>query len=185
MAQKESSGTFCGIPDWFGIPRNSTASYINDVLVAVVNVPFCVFAVLSNLAIIGTIIKTPSLQRPCNILLCSLAAADCLTSLTAQPIFITLRLTIHRASSSCSSQEHLFDAFYASIMLTSGWSFAFITVISFNRYDALSRPLVYRTNVTNKGSSKLNSRKPWKANILFACSLLPLSLFHSINQSIH
>ncbi|KAL9969061.1 hypothetical protein ACROYT_G021226 [Oculina patagonica] len=152
MAQKESSGIFCGVPEWFGIPGNNTASYINDALVAAVNVPCCVFSILSNLAIIVTIIKSPSLKRPCNILLCSLAATDCLTSLTAQPIFVTLRLIIYRGTSSCSHQDDLFAAFYASIMLTSGWSFAFLTVISFDRHFALSRPMVYRAVVTNKGT---------------------------------
>ncbi|KAL9969069.1 hypothetical protein ACROYT_G021234 [Oculina patagonica] len=150
MAQKESRSLSCGVPEWFGIPANNTASFINDALVAAVNVPCCVFAILSNLAIIVTIIKSPSLKRPCNILMCSLAATDCLTSLTAQPIFVTLRLIIHRGTSSCSHQDDLFAAFYASIMLTSGWSFAFITVISFDRHFALSRPMVYRTSVTNR-----------------------------------
>ena len=156
MAQRESSDTFCDVPEWFGIPENSTASYINDALVAAVNVMFSFFAVLSNLAITVTIIKTPSLQRPCNILLCSLAASDCLTSLTAQPMFVTLRLIIHHGNSSCNIQDDLFTAFYASIMLTSGCSFAFITVISFDRHYALSRPMVYRASVTNKGNAKLS-----------------------------
>ena len=156
MAQRESSDTFCDVPEWFGFPENSTASYINDALVAAVNVMFSVFAVLCNLAITVTIIKTPSLQRPCNILLCSLAASDCLTSLTAQPMFVTLRLIIHHGNSSCNIQDDLFTAFYASIMLTSGCSFAFITVISFDRHYALSRPMVYRASVTNKGNAKLS-----------------------------
>jgi len=142
----------CGVPEWFGIPmRDDSAARINEALVAAVNIPFSVFAFLSNLAIIVTIIKTPSLQRPCNTLLCSLAATDCLTGITAQPIFLALRLALYHDPSACSYQYELYKAFYFTIMLTSGWSFVFLTVISFDRHYALSRPLVYRTNVTNKG----------------------------------
>ena len=151
----------CGVPDWFGIPmRDNSAARINEALVASVNIPFCVFSFLSNLAIIVTIIKTPSLQRPCNSLLCSLAATDCLTGITAQPIFVALRLALYHDTSTCSYQYELYKAFYFTIMLTSGWSFVFVTVISFDRHYALSRPLAYRTNVTNKG------------NILFMLSIL-------------
>ena len=115
------------------------------------NIPFCIFAFLSNLAIIVTIIKAPSLHRPCNTLLCSLAATDCLTGITAQPLFVALRLTLYHVASTCSHQDKLFKAFYVTIMLTAGWSFVFLIVITFDRHFALSRPLVYRVNVANKG----------------------------------
>ena len=142
----------CDVPDWVGIPtEHDSAAHINETLVAAVNIPFCVFAFLSNLAIIVAIIKTPSLQKPCNTLLCSLAATDCLSGITAQPIFVALRLALYHAASTCGYQDKLFKAFYVTIMLTSGWSFAFLTVISFDRYYALSRPFVYRTRVTSKG----------------------------------
>ena len=144
----------CGVPEWFGIPvRDDSAARINEALVAAVNIPFSVFAFLSNLAIIVTIIKTPSLQRPCNTLLCSLAATDCLAGITAQPIFVALRLVLYQVASTCSYQDKLYKAFFVTMMLTSGWSFAFLTVISFDRCYALSRPLVYRTRVTKKGNT--------------------------------
>ena len=141
-----------GVPSWFGIPaRNDSAAWINEVFVASVNIPFCVFALLGNLAIILTIIRTPTLQKPCNTLLCSLAASDCLTAITAQPLFVAVRLMLFSDESTCSHQEHLFTAFYASTMLTSGLSFVFLAVISFDRHYALSKPLEYRARVTNKG----------------------------------
>jgi len=143
----------CGVPSWVGVPiGNDSAVLINEALVAEANIPFCVFAFITNLTIIVTIIKTPSLQRPCNTLLCSLAATDCLTGIIAQPIFVTLRLVLYHADATCSYQCELYIAFYVTIMLTSGWSFVFLTVISLNRHCALSRPLVYRTKVTNKGN---------------------------------
>ena len=77
----------CGVP-YLPIPDNDTASFIHEVVVSALKVPCCVFAFLGNLAVIVAVIKTPSLQRPCNILLRSLCATDCLTGLVAQPIFV-------------------------------------------------------------------------------------------------
>lgn len=155
MGDKESEVSLCGVPEWFGLPENSTASYVNDIFVAVFTALLCCFAICSNLLIIVTTVKTPSLQKPCNILLCSLAAADWLTGLTSMPMFAALRLIIHRVPSTCRYQEDLFTAFYASIMLTSGWSFAFLTFVSFDRLNALSRPISYRLRVTVEGISFL------------------------------
>ena len=145
----------CNVPDWLASSArdDDKGSLINEFMVVAVNIPFCVFAFLSNLAIIVTIAKTPSLQKPCNILLCSLAATDCLTGITAQPIFVTLRLMLlYPDNSTCSYQGNVATALYACILLTSGWSFVFLCVISFDRYYALSRPLEYRTRTTNKGN---------------------------------
>ena len=153
MTANETNSYMCGVPHWVGIPmRDDSGAHINEIFVAAVNIPFCIFAFFTNLAIIVTIIKTPSLQRPCNILLCSLAATDCLTGINAQPIFVALRLALYHDASTCSYQYKLYRAFYVTIMLTAGWSFAFLTVISFDRLYALSRPLVYRAKVTNKGN---------------------------------
>ena len=145
----------CSVPWWFGIPaRDDPAAWINESFVAAVNIPLCAFAFLSNLVIIITIIKAPSLQTPLNTLLCSLAATDCLTGVTAQPIFVTLRLIMlhYDSGSACFLQENLFTAFYTCTMLTCGWSFAFLIVISFDRHYALSRPFAYRANATIEGN---------------------------------
>ena len=153
MSKKESNGT-CGVPEWFGIPtRNDSASYINETLLATVNIPFCIFAFLSNLAIIMTIIKKPSLHRPSNTLLCSLAATDCLTGITTQPMFVALRLMmLYGDHAVCRFLDKFFNFYYVSAMLTCGWSLTFLTVISFDRHYALSKPLVYHTTATNKGN---------------------------------
>ena len=44
------------------------------------------------------------------------------------------------------------EALPAEYRHTSGWSFVFLCVISFDRHNALSRPLMYRTRVSNKGN---------------------------------
>ena len=146
------NGTICGLPRWLPIPSNDTASFINDVILSAVNVPFCLFAFLGNLAVILAVIKTPSLQRPCNILLCSLATTDCLAGLVAQPIFVAWRLMIHRIHESCVHQAELFKAYHVCQYAFTGWSFANMTIISFDRYYALAKPLKYRANVTKQGT---------------------------------
>ena len=146
------NGTFCGLPVWIGIARNDTVAYISDILLAVVSGSSATFTFLSNLAIIVAIVKNPSLQKPSNILLCSLASADCLTAITAQPMFVVWRFFLQRAQRSCLHQRLIFDVYYTLNLLTVGLSFNNIVIISFDRHYALSRPLAYRANVTKKGT---------------------------------
>jgi len=82
------NGTICGLPSWTGVVPNSTAAYINDILLVPVNSFCAIFALLSNLAINVAVIKNSSLQKHSDILLRSLAFADCLTGVTAQPMFV-------------------------------------------------------------------------------------------------
>ena len=152
MSESEDKAR-CGLPQWLPIPSNNTASFVHDVVLCAVNVPFCVFAFLGNLAVIVAIIKTPSLQRPCNILLCNLATTDCLTGLISQPIFVVWRLMIHRIHESCDHQLSMLQAFTVSQSALAGWSFVNITLISFDRHYALAKPLVYRTSITRKSNN--------------------------------
>ena len=122
MAENED-GSICGVPYRVPIPTNDTASFIHDVVLCAANVPFCVFAFLGNLAVILAVIKTHSLQRPCNILLCNICSTDCLTGLIAQPIFVAWRLMIHRIHESCNHQAEPYRAFIWFIATCSGWSF--------------------------------------------------------------
>ena len=151
MTNQDNSTTVCGLPTFIAFPANDGASFMNDVLAACFNVPLSVFAFLGNLLVIITVAKTPSLQRPANVLLCSLAATDCLTGVTTQPLFFIWRLMLYRARHSCYLQTELFELRYVLTTLTLGWSLAILTLISFDRARALSNPLVYRTEVTNKG----------------------------------
>ena len=150
MATNEH-GAICGLPGWIGIARNDTVAYINEISLAVVNGSSAIFAFLSNLAIIVAVVKNRSLQKPSNILLCSLASADCLTGITAQPMFVAWRFLLQRAQRSCSHQHLMFEVYDTFNMLTVGLSFSNIVIISFDRHYAVSRPLAYRANVTKKG----------------------------------
>ena len=151
MTNQGNATTVCGLPPWIAFPANDSASFVNDVLAAGVNAPLGVFASLSNLLVIITLAKTPSLQRPGNVLLCSLAATDCLTGVTTQPLLSIWRLMLYRARHSCFLQAELFELRYVLTTLTLGWSLAILTLISFDRARALSSPLAYRSEVTNKG----------------------------------
>ena len=145
------NGSICGLPGWIGIARNDTAAYINDAILAAVNGPLATFAFLSNLAVIVAIAKSPSLQRPSNILLCSLAFADCLTGITAQPMFVVWRFFLQRAQQTCSHQVLIFNVYYTSNLFTTGLSLTIFMIISFDRYYALSNPLIYRATATKRG----------------------------------
>ena len=149
------NSSICGLPLWVPIPSSETASYVNDVVLSVVNVPFCLFAFLANLAVIIAVIKTPSLQRPCNILLCSLAVTDCLTGLVSQPLFVAWRLMIHRIHESCNPQAELLKAYLFLQKSFIGWSLVNFTIISFDRHYALAKPLVYRASMTKKGNFRI------------------------------
>ena len=142
----------CSLPHFAPVPTNSTASFVNDVVLCAVNEPFCVFAYLANLAVIIAVIKTLSLQRPCNILLCSLAITDCLTGLVNQPLFVTWCLIIQRIHKSCDHQKEVFNECMLCLPVIAGWSVANLSPMSFDRFFALSDPLMYRADVTKKGN---------------------------------
>ena len=93
--------TVCGLPLWGAFPANDSASYINDAVAVAVNIPMSTFAFVSNLDIVVIVTRTPQLHKPCNILLCSLVAADCLTGVTSQPLYFIWRLMLHHARQSC------------------------------------------------------------------------------------
>ena len=143
--------SICGLVTEDVIPVNGTAAFINDVVCAAANVPFCVFAFFSNLVTIVVVVKTTALHKPCNMLLCSLAFADCLTGAIAQPLFIARRLTIHRAHMSCDYQLELSVLTRFCVRLSMSLSFVNIAVMSFDRYSALSKPLHYHANASNRG----------------------------------
>ena len=102
----------CGIEPWIGIHRNDTAAYLNDMILVTVNGCLAIFSFLSNLVIIVTVIKTPSLQKPCNILLSNLAFADCLTGVIVQPCLLCGDFFFKEPSS------HVYIKFWCLICIT-------------------------------------------------------------------
>ena len=149
----------CDLPEWVPVPTNDSTITIIDFVLASSNVPFGIFAFLSNLAIIVAALKTPSLQRPSNILLCSLATSDCLVGLVAQPLFVTWWMLIQRVEDySCLYLQQLTLAALIARMFPTALSLANSTVISLDRCYALCRPFAYRAKVTRRGNEFSFSR---------------------------
>ena len=121
--------------------------YDLNISIIVINTPFAIFAVLSNLLIVITIGKSQELRVPANILLGSLAVTDLLVGLITQPLFITWRLMLHYPSTICNSEvvHSLYECF---LHLCAGGSFLSLAYLSTDRFLAVSKPLHYRANVT-------------------------------------
>ena len=163
--------SICGLVTEDVISVNDTAAFINHVVFAAVSVPFCVFAFLSNLVAIVAVVKTTALHKPYNILLCSLASADCLSGVISHPLFIAKLLMIHRAHISCDYQLELYVLSRSCLRLSMLLSFVNITVMSFDRYSALSKPLQYRANASYRGKEQIMLlRLQTLTDVILTCS---------------
>ena len=127
--------------------------YDLNISIIVINTPFAIFAVLSNLLIVITIGKSQELRVPANILLGSLAVTDLLVGLITQPLFITWRLMLHYPSTICNSEvvHSLYECF---LHLCAGSSFLSLAYLSTDRFLAVSKPLHYRANVTTTQAAR-------------------------------
>lgn len=127
--------------------------YVSDLVVTILNFSFAIFAFLVNLAVIVTIIRTPSLHRPVNALLCGLAAADCLTGLVAQPVHASWRFLLHHIADPCKL-VHLYYATKSLPFLLVGCTFLNLTITSMERLYAVFKPLAYSAKITLQGMIK-------------------------------
>ena len=127
--------------------------YDLNISIIVINTPFAIFAVLSNLLIVITIGKSQELRVPANILLGSLAVTDLLVGLITQPLFITWRLMLHYPSTICNSEvvHSLYECF---LHLCAGGSFLSLAYLSTDRFLAVSKPLHYRASVTTTQTAR-------------------------------
>ena len=131
------------------ILNSKSHHYGLNISIIVINTPFAIFAVLTNLVVLITVYKTQELRIPANILLCSLALTDLLVGLVTQPLFVAWRLMLHYPSTICSS-EVLHAMYEAFLYLCTGGSFLCLAYISTDRTMAVSKPLRYRARVTTK-----------------------------------
>ena len=127
--------------------------YDLNISIIVINTPFAIFAVLSNLLIVITIGKSQELRVPANILLGSLAVTDLLVGLITQPLFIIWRLMLHYPSTICNSEvvHSLYECF---LHLCAGGSFLSLAYLSTDRFLAVSKPLHYRASVTTTQTAR-------------------------------
>ena len=129
--------------------------YAGDIVLIVLQIPSAIFAFLSNLAVIVSIIRMPSLHVPVNVMLCGLAAANCLKALVAQPVLASWRFLLHHYGNPCSL-VHLYQATKSLWLLTVGCAFLNLSISSVDRFCAVTKPLVYRATVTFQGAYVLN-----------------------------
>ena len=105
------------------------------------NAPLMLVSILGNALVLAAIMRTPSIRSPSMIMLGSLAVADLLVGLIAQPLFIV---------------DELITKVYVLRVLSSviefalcGISLTTVTAISMDRFIALQYHLRYATLVTN------------------------------------
>ncbi|XP_022796639.1 trace amine-associated receptor 7d-like [Stylophora pistillata] len=127
--------------------------YDLNISIIVINTPFAIFAILSNLLVISTICKSHQLRVPANVLLCCLAITDLLVGLITQPLFVTWRLMLHYQSTICNSEvvHSLYEAF---LHLCTGGSFLCLAYLSTDRFLAVSKPLYYRAHFTKAQAAR-------------------------------
>ena len=144
-ATNQSRTLDCGLE----VLNSESHHYGLNISIIVINTPFAIFAVLSNLVVLITVYKTRELRIPANILLCSLALTDLLVGLVTQPLFVAWRLMLHYPTTICSSE--VLHAFYeAFLYLCTGGSFLCLAYVSTDRTMAVSKPLRYRARITTK-----------------------------------
>lgn len=102
---------------------------------------------IGNAVFIVTLIKTPSLQRPSNVLLGSLCISDLLVGFIVRPLYITFLLKI--------LLSHRMDllikfAFSKSFFYCGGLSLCFAAQVSLDRYIAICHPFFYERHITCK-----------------------------------
>lgn len=127
--------------------------YTSDIAVAICNILSGVFAFVANLVVIATVIRTPALHRPVNVLLCSLAASDCVTGLIPQPLYASWRILLHHLTDPCKLAI-LYQATKTAPFMMVGCTFVNLGVASIERFYAVYKPLVYSSKVTLQGMVK-------------------------------
>lgn len=107
-------------------------------------------AVVGNLFVLVTFIKSESLRQPCYYLMVSLASMDILVGLAVNPLYIALTNSVPWQY----REKHLLqlESFFA--MTSSMVIMHNLTVMSVERYIAVTYSLRYRTLVTDKRSCR-------------------------------
>ena len=132
--------------------------------------------ILYFLVVIVTIIRSPSLHRPVNVLLCSLAASDCLTGLVLQPVYVAWRFLLHHSQDPCEL-VYLYQASKSLPQMLLGFTFLNLAITSAERLYAVSRPLEHSAKVTLRGMN--NSTRHSPLQVAFACAWTDLGLLRS------
>ena len=116
---------------------------------AILNVPFCIIATVTNILVIISIWRSYKLRTPANMLLIGLALSDVGVGLAVQPFFIAYLLSFaYRGADRFSCTATVGLNLTASCL--SCVSFGTVTAISLERYLAIHLHLRYEEIITMK-----------------------------------
>ncbi len=132
--------------------------HTSDVILSAVNATTAVFALLCNLAIAVTMKRKKLIKIPYDILIYSLTLVDCVSALTAKPLYIALRLFLYNDHMTCDILDSLTKTTQTAIFFCVGCSFTHMVLIAGDRCIALCKPLAYRTPHAKKGKAETIER---------------------------
>lgn len=125
-------------------PMRRVYMFPTNVAVVVLSCIFCITSIMQNLPVIAAILKTPSLQTPSNVLLCSLAVGDLIVGSVVLPIFIAFKVQLLQGHFSCT----VLLIKEGMVIFTGVLSMLTLLAISLERLIALRLHLRYRELVT-------------------------------------
>ena len=129
-------------------PTSDSVLFAANVALSIVFAVVAILSVLSNALVIACVAKTPNLQRPANLLLCSLSLSDLLSGLVVHPLYATTRLMKINVSVSICVYELTWNIYSFLSMVFMGASFVQLCLVSWDRYKAVSNPMIYRTKIS-------------------------------------
>ena len=123
-------------------------SSISAIILAIINSVSGLAAVIGNLIVLITVIKSPALRQPCYYLLASLSAIDLFVGIAVNPLYIILTnfVSWQYRQERLLQLESFFVSSSAVIVMHT------LSVMSIERYIAVIHPLPYYTVVTVKRS---------------------------------
>lgn len=133
-----------GMP--LGLDHQDTAQRVINILLAVLNFPTALCAVVENFILILTIWKNTHLHKPSFVLLGCLAVSDLLTGLVSQPSLVAYGIAKHYKNWTATCTTTILVIL--SIVVLSGVSVSMLTVMSIDRFLALHYHLRYGEIVT-------------------------------------
>ena len=172
------NGSYCfHLPD----PTFHQASqrYTMNLITAIINIVTAPLAVALNVLVVTAIFSSSRLRTPSNLLIACLALSDVFVGLTAQPGYITYRLTENqRRSVPC----FVMVIYGASFYVCFGVSFMTLTAVSYERFVAVRLRVRYSTLFSYSRVLKY-MLGIWMLNILLAA--LQWAKINQVARGIH
>lgn len=152
MNKSKSDATDCLFLDEVGTTHDGLTLAI-EISTLVVNSMFSITAVTANAIITHAIYRTPSLQSPSSVFLCSLALADFVTGLVTQPAFVVYKTAELMGNTKLICNGRILH--WVAGFTCTGVSVVTIASIAIDKFFALHLHLRYKEIVTNRRVSKV------------------------------